>query len=87
MQEGGNLSPANRTLVSLHPHNLTAVDAEAHMSAREYNCILRGSVANHAFFFSFHLRDLQHCCLFRKCRASPLFGCCTEVFASCICIS
>ena len=53
MQEGGNLSPTNRTLVSLHPHNLTAVDAETHMSAWKYNCILRGSVANYAFFLAF----------------------------------
>ena len=53
MQEGGNLSPTNRTLVSLHPHNLTAFNAETHMSARKYNCIFRDSVANHAFFLAF----------------------------------
>ena len=49
MKEAAHGGPADWTLVGLHPHNLTAVDAEAHVSAREDHCVLGGSVAHHAF--------------------------------------
>jgi hypothetical protein len=53
MQEAAYCCSANGALISLHPYNLTAVNTEAHMSAREHYCVLVGSVAYHALFLAF----------------------------------
>ena len=44
---------ADRTLVGLHPHNLGAVDAEAHVSTREHDSVLFGRVADDTFSLAF----------------------------------
>lgn len=49
MQEAADGRSADGALVGLHAHYLTAVDAEAHVSAREHYCVLGVSVAHHAF--------------------------------------
>ena len=49
MQEAAHCGPADWTLVGLHSHYLTAVNAEAHVSTREDHGVLGCRVANHAF--------------------------------------
>jgi hypothetical protein len=36
LHEAGHLSPAYRALVGLHPHDLRALYAQAHVAAREH---------------------------------------------------
>ena len=52
VQEGADLGPADWALVRLHPDNLAAVDAEAHVPTRENNRVLCGCVANNAFLLA-----------------------------------
>ena len=52
MQETADLRSTNGTLVGLHPHDLTAIDAEAHMSTREHDGVLTGRVTDHAFLLA-----------------------------------
>ena len=49
MQEATNGGPADRALVGLHPYDLAAVDAEAHVPAGENHSVLGGRVADHTF--------------------------------------
>lgn len=50
LHKAANLSSTNGALVSLHSHNLWALNTQAHMSARQYNCILCGCIADNTLF-------------------------------------
>ena len=52
MQEATDLGSTNRTLVGLHTHNLTAIDAEAHMSTWKHDGVLTGRVTDHTFLLT-----------------------------------
>lgn len=41
------MGPTDGTLIGLHPHNLRTPDAQAHVSARKHNSILRVCIAHH----------------------------------------
>jgi hypothetical protein len=53
VEETAHSCSANRTLVCLHPHNLRAVDAQAHVSAGQHHGIFVGCIADDAFFLAF----------------------------------
>ena len=52
MQETGHGGSADGALVGLHPDDLGAVDAEAHVPTRQHNGILRGLIAHHALLLA-----------------------------------
>jgi hypothetical protein len=52
VEEATDRSPANGALVRLHPHDLTAVNTEAHVSAGEHHGVLGRSVANDALLLA-----------------------------------
>lgn len=52
VQERADLRSADGTLVGLHSDNLTAIDTEAHVSARQHDGILRSSIAYNAFLLT-----------------------------------
>ena len=52
MQERADLRSADWTLVGLHAYNLTAVNTEAHVSAREHDRVLCRRVAYNAFLLT-----------------------------------
>ena len=49
LHEAADLSSAYGALIGLHSNDLRALDAEAHVSAGEDNCILGSSVADNTF--------------------------------------
>ena len=53
MEERAYCGPTDRTLVCLHTHDLTAVNAKTHMAAGKNNCVLCSRVANHTFSLGF----------------------------------
>jgi len=53
MQKTTHSRSANRTLVGLHSHYLTAIDAEAHVSTGKNHCVFGVSVADHTFTLAF----------------------------------
>jgi hypothetical protein len=48
LHKAGNLGAAYRTLVGLHPHDLRALNAQAHVAAREHHGVLSHCEAHHA---------------------------------------
>ena len=52
MQEGADLGPANWALVRLHSDDLAAVDAEAHVAARQHDRVFGGGVADDALLLT-----------------------------------
>ena len=52
MQERADLRSADGTLVGLHSDNLTAIDTEAHVSARQHYSIFSSCVAYNAFLLT-----------------------------------
>lgn len=53
MQEAAHRGSADRTLVSLHPHNLRAIDTKTHVSAWQDDGVLVGGVADDTFLLTF----------------------------------
>jgi len=47
LHEATDLSSADGAFVSLHPHDLRALNAQTHVSAGQHNSVLSGRVANH----------------------------------------
>ena len=52
MQEATDLCSTNWTLVSLHSHDLTAIDTKAHMSTGKHDGVLAGRVTNNTFLLT-----------------------------------
>ena len=50
LHETGHLCSTNWTFVSLHPDNLWALNAEAHVPTGKHNCVLCSCEANDTFF-------------------------------------
>jgi hypothetical protein len=48
LHEAGHLGAAYGALVGLHPHDLRALNAQAHVAAREHHGVLGHSEAHHA---------------------------------------
>lgn len=46
------MGPTNWALVRLHPDDLAAVDAEAHVSTGKHDRVLRGGVADDALLLA-----------------------------------
>ena len=53
MKETTDSRSANRTLVCLHPDDLTAVNTQTHVPTGKDDCVLGGCVAYYAFFLAF----------------------------------
>ena len=60
MQKARNRSSTYRTLVCLHPHDLRAVDAQTHVSARQHDRVFGGLVADNAFFLGLVVEVRSH---------------------------
>ena len=75
-----------QTLVGLHPHDLTSIDAEhICLSTREHDGVLTGRAGlcnrpHHAFLLALVCNvGWQHCCRFHRCRlVHNLAGCCRQ---------
>ena len=52
VKEAAHRSSADWALVSLHPHDLRAVDTQAHVSAGQHHGVFVGRVADHALFLA-----------------------------------
>jgi len=52
VEEAADLGSADRALVGLHPHDLTAVDTQAHVSAGEHDRVLGRGVADHTLLLA-----------------------------------
>lgn len=53
LQKAADCSTADRAFVRLHPYYLRAVDAQAHVSARQHHGVLVCRVADHALLLTF----------------------------------